>query len=79
MCDKCFNSDIDSFPSEADFLDFDFELTKKIANEKNMRMKEFVNLNSTGSGYYVYECLACGQLWKLSTPDYSDRGYFLQL
>jgi hypothetical protein len=30
-------------------------------------------------GYQIYECLVCGQAWKLSTPDYSYRGYFLRL
>ncbi len=30
-------------------------------------------------GEYIYECLVCGEKWKLKEPDYSFRGYFLQI
>lgn len=79
MCDKCFITEIKSFPSQQDFEMFDLELTKKIANEKSIKMKEFVNTAWKDVGYQVYECILCGQLWKLLTPDYSNRGYFLRL
>jgi hypothetical protein len=79
MCNKCFDTEIKSFPTQADFEQFDLELTKKIANEKSIKMREFVNTAWKDIGYQIYECLGCGQLWKLSKPDYSDRGYFLRL
>lgn len=79
MCDKCFNTEIKSFPTQADFEVFDLVLTKKIANDKSIKMGNFVNTAWKDIGYQIYECLMCGQLWKLSTPDYSDRGYFLRL
>lgn len=79
MCDKCFNDEIKSFPSQADFEEFDLVLTKKIANDKNIKMGKLFDTASKDIGYQVYECVVCGQLWKLSIPDYSYRGYFLRL
>jgi hypothetical protein len=79
MCNHCFTSEITSFPTQEEFEKFDLELTKKIANEKTITMRQFVNTAWKDIGYQVYECAVCGQLWKLSTPDYSDRGYFLRL
>ena len=38
MCDKCFNDEIKSFPTQEDFEKFDLELTKKIANDKSIKM-----------------------------------------
>ncbi len=78
MCDLCFNEEIKSFPTEEDFEQFDLVLTKKIANDKSIKMGKFVNTGWKDRGYQVYECLVCGQKWKLATPDYSDRGYFLK-
>lgn len=79
MCNKCFNNETNSFPTQADFEEFDLVLTKKIANDKSIKMGKFVNTAWKEMGYQIYECLICGQLWKLSTPDDSDRGYFLRL
>ena len=67
MCDKCFNEEIKSFPTQEDFEKFDLVLTKKIANDKSIRMGEFVNTAWKDIGYQIYECLVCGQRWKLST------------
>ncbi len=30
-------------------------------------------------GEYVYECLKCGEKWKLRDPDNAFRGYFQKL
>ncbi len=79
MCDKCFKTEIKSFPTEADFEEFDLVLTKKIANDQSIKMRQYTNTAWKEIGYQIYECLVCGQLWKLSTPDYSNRGYFLRL
>jgi hypothetical protein len=79
MCDMCFNAEIKSFLTQSDFEEFDLVLIKKIANDKSIKMREFVSTAWKDIGYQIYECLYCGQLWKLSKPDYSDRGYFLRL
>lgn len=79
MCSKCFVTEIKNFPTQADFEQFDLELTKKMANDNSIRMKEFVSSGWKDRGYQVYECIVCGQMWKLANPDYSDRGYFLRL
>ena len=79
MCDKCFNDEIKFFSTQVEFEEFDLTLTKKIANDKSMKMERFVNTAWKDIGYQVYECLVCKQLWKLSTPDNADRGYFLRL
>jgi hypothetical protein len=79
MCDKCFYDEIKFFPTQEDFEKFDLELTKKIANDKSIKMAEFVNTAWKDIGYQVYECLMCGQKWKLYKPDYLIKGYFLRL
>jgi hypothetical protein len=79
MCDQCFKEEIESFSTQETFEKFDLELTKKIANDKSIKMGRFVNTAWKDIGYQIYECIACGQLWKLSTPDHSDKGYFLRL
>jgi rubrerythrin len=79
MCDKCFNTEIKYFPTEKDFEEFDLVLTNKISNDKSIKLGKFVNIAEKANGYQIYECIVCGQLWKLSIPDYSIRGYFLRL
>lgn len=77
MCEKCFNTEIQYFETPADFEEFDLLLTKKIGNEKSIQMGEFVNTAWKDIGYQIFKCVACGQLWKLLKPGYSERGYFL--
>ena len=60
MCDKCFNTEIRSFATYSDFEKFDLELTKKIANVKRIKMREFVNTAWKDIGYQIYGCLECG-------------------
>lgn len=79
MCDKCFSEQIESFRSKEDFEKFDLELTMKIANEKSIKMGKFVNTAWKDIGYQIYICKICKQQWKLSAPDTSGKGYFLQL
>ena len=79
MCEKCFLVEIQSFPAQSDFEAFDLLLTKKIANYKTMRMGEFVQTAWFDTGYQVYECLVCGQKWKMTKPEISDRGSFMRL
>lgn len=79
MCEKCFDNEVKSFPSMESFEEFDLALTKKIANDKSIRMGKFVNTSWKDMGYQIYECLVCGQLWKLETPDIGNRGSFEKL
>lgn len=79
MCDRCFTNEIKSFVTQADFEEIDLVLTKKITNDKNLKMGKFVVSGLDVMGYQIYECLVCGQAWKLSAPDNSYRGYFLRL
>jgi hypothetical protein len=87
MCDKCFLSDINSFQSEKDYLDFDLVLTKKLVNEKVVKYINFVKIaevkidsrDYNDIGYHTYMCSVCGQLWALRDPDYSDKGFFRKI
>lgn len=79
MCDACFNEEIRSFPTTDDYDEFDLILTKKIANDKSMRMRQYVHTGWKDLGYQVYECFICGQLWQLKTIDKSERLCFLRI
>jgi len=79
MCNNCFETEYNSFPSEKEWLDFDLELTKKLGSNK-MKNLDFKHdgKRDKDDGEYIYECLTCKQKWKLKDPDYSFRGYFLK-
>lgn len=62
MCNKCFETEIKSFLTQTEFEEFDLLLTKKIANDKSIKMRVFVNTAWKDIGYQIYECLVCGQL-----------------
>jgi hypothetical protein len=87
MCDKCFNSEISSFATAKEYLDFDLLLSKKLANEKTVKHVRLVKTSEIqidtrdyeDLGYNVYECIICGQLWGLHDPDNADRGYFKKI
>ncbi len=80
MCDECFIIEFSFFPSEKEWLQFDVELTKKLGDNR-MKYIEFKGdgKRDKDDGEYLYECLICGQKWKLKDPDYSFRGYFLRV
>lgn len=80
MCDNCFMTEIKSFPDEATWNSFDLELTKKLGQGKMKNIK-FVNdgQRDKDDGQYIYECLTCGEKWKMKDPDNAFRGYFLKL
>ena len=80
MCSECFENEIQSFPSEQYWLKFDLQLTKKLGSRKMRNVPfERVTKNGEDGGDYIYECLSCGQSWKLRDPDYSERGFFLRI
>jgi hypothetical protein len=80
MCDNCFLAEIKSFPDETTWTSFDLELTKKLGQGKMKNIK-FVHdgQRDKDDGQYIYECLACGEKWKMKDPDNAFRGYFLKL
>lgn len=80
MCENCFNHEIDAFPDEKSWASFDLELTKKLAQGK-MKHAQFIHDGKLdkNNGYYIYECLTCGEKWKMKDPDNAFRGYFLRL
>jgi hypothetical protein len=80
MCENCFIYEIKFFPDETAWTSFDFELTKKLGQGKMKNIK-FVNdgQRDKDDGHYIYECLTCGEKWKMKDPDNAFRGYFLKL
>jgi hypothetical protein len=80
MCDNCFNTEIKSFPDETTWTSFDLALTQKLGQGK-MKAIKFVpdGKRDKDDGEYIYECLVCGERWKLKDPDNAFRGYFLKL
>ena len=72
MCNNCFDTEISSFPTENGWIEFDLELTKKLVAKKMRHVK------ANPDGVNIYECNSCNEIWKLSDPDYSYRGYFLK-
>jgi len=72
MCEECFEYEIKSFPTEKGWLEFDFNLSKKLG------IRKMKHIEIKPDGEYIYECNNCNQLWKLKDPDYSFRGYFLK-
>ena len=80
MCDDCFKTEIKSFPDETTWNSFDLDLTKKLGEGK-MKNIEFINdgQRDKDDGVYIYECLTCGEKWKMKDPSNAFRGYFLKL
>lgn len=80
MCDNCFTTERKSFPDAKTWTSFDLELTKKLGEGK-MRNIKFVQdgQRDKDDGQYIYECLTCGEKWKLKDPDNAPEGYFLKL
>lgn len=81
MCQKCFNTEYSSFPSEQDWLDFDLELSEKIISANGLKQIRFISdgKRDKDDGEYVYQCQSCQTIWKLKDPDYAIRGYFLKV
>ena len=80
MCEKCFQKEIVSFSSEKEWIDFDWELTKKLGSNKMKSFEFIVDRNVENHLIdYIYECCFCHQKWKLQDPDLSIRGYFLKI
>jgi hypothetical protein len=77
MCDACFNQEVLAFISRDEYLAFDLALTQKITNDKTMRMGTFVETGYKDIGYHIYECLVCGQSWKLTTGGDTTGEQFL--
>jgi hypothetical protein len=79
MCNNCFTTEINLFPSEKTWISFDLELTKKLSQGKMKFVKSIQDEHIIMGGYTIYECLSCGEKWKVNEPDNAFRGYFLKL
>jgi len=79
MCENCFNTEIESFPTEKGWLTFDVELTKKLVSQQ-MRSLKFKpdGIRGRDGVENIYQCNTCYQKWKLKDPDNAIRGYFLK-
>jgi len=71
MCPNCFDKDINKFETYTDFEEFEAILDSKV----NKGDVEFLDDEKDWDGSYI--CKTCNELWTLSVPDYSWRGYFL--
>jgi len=80
MCTNCFMAERKSFPDDQTWTSFDLELTKKLGQGKMKNIK-FVHdgQRDKDDGQHIYECLTCGEKWKMKDPDNAFRGYFLKL
>jgi hypothetical protein len=72
MCENCWTSEIGSFSDKEFWSEFDLALTRKL-EEGNLRY------NSVNHEQSIYECLACGERWKLKAPGDTSGGYLLRL
>ncbi|MAY52471.1 MAG: hypothetical protein CMC75_04295 [Flavobacteriaceae bacterium] len=74
MCEKCFQSGIYSFKSYDEFKEFERLIDQKIRGGVITGIGERNELN-----FYnlTYHCSNCNEIWFLSDPDNSWRGYFL--
>jgi hypothetical protein len=72
MCENCWTGEVTTFSNPADWAEFNLALTKKL-DEGQLRH------NSVNHEQSIYECLACGERWKLKAPDDGGDGYLLRL
>lgn len=79
MCEECFENNIMSFPTQDDYDNFMKILDEKIKVKKMSLNNSLENTNNImGIDFRSYvRCNSCGENWVLETPDYSNRGYFL--
>lgn len=78
MCNNCFEHEINSFPTNEEWLKFDLDLSKKLG-KGILKYRDFRadRKRDKDDGEFIYECTFCKQNWKLREPDYSFRGYFI--
>ncbi len=79
MCDTCFNEEINRFLSEADWLETDKELSKKLIKNqlKYIPVESYTDNDREWSGT-IYECQDCSEKWVILDPDNANRGYLLR-
>ena len=72
MCENCWTAEIVSFSDSVNWKEFNQELTRKL-DEGHLRY------NSVNHEQSIYECLTCGERWKLKVPDDGSEGHLLRL
>jgi hypothetical protein len=78
MCDDCFETLIYKFDSQQEFDDFQTILTNKFISKKlEIIKREETDFWAPFDPYEFYKCNSCGQIWILSIPENTRRGFFL--
>ena len=80
MCDNCFPTEIKLFKDKADWILFDHDLQKK----REQGQIKYIKLTPDSfrdkdDVEYIYECVTCGQKWRLREPWNVNDGYCLKL
>lgn len=75
MCESCFNSEISSFRTADQWVDFQYELAKKLG----FGLMRYSADNVRNEGTFVYECVTCHQNWELNLPDGGAGGHFVTI
>lgn len=74
MCEFCFETEKYRFTTLSEFENFEKELFLK---DKNLSVLKATKEFSTGF-YTSYKCNSCSEIWYLSEPENSWRGYLLK-
>ncbi len=59
-------------------LTFSQEIKLTLNLSKKLGSNQMKHIEIKNDGANIYKCNSCSQLWELSDPDYSYRGYFLK-
>lgn len=80
MCDNCFTAEIKSFEDRNAWTAFDFELTRKLGQGSMKHINFIPDLQrDKDDGEDIYQCVLCGQGWRLKNHYDNRDGYFLKL
>ena len=71
MCEHCFSKGLYTFPTWQNF-----EIFKQLLLSKQLFEADRPS-NEEGEHKHYYECRSCQEVWVLSEPENSWRGYFL--
>jgi hypothetical protein len=80
MCDNCFTTEIRKFKDQKQWTTFDLELSQKLGQEKLKQIRVVSKIRQGDEEeLYVYQCVTCGQKWKLEEPHDHGDGHFIKL
>lgn len=80
MCDNCFPTEIDFFKDKTDWTSFDNDVLKKREQGQIKYLKLITDsFRDKDDVEYIYECMTCGQKWRVREPWQDNDGYLLRL